>query len=97
MDEKPAQGAVATLRHAEQRRLAPGGVLAWNEAEPRREIATALEAGAIGDSGDQRRGNLWADTGDGEKASAAGISSRDRFDLLGHRGDVGVESAPLTP
>src|SRR6202044_3632655 len=53
MDHLPAQVFVAALADPEQLRLAAGRELTGNQAEPRGEIAPALEALSLADGGDK--------------------------------------------
>src|ERR1700687_4236681 len=47
MDQQRTQVHIAALADAEQLRLASGGVLARNQTDPRRELATILECSGI--------------------------------------------------
>src|SRR6202046_3710600 len=63
MDQLPAQVFVAALADPEQLWLAAGRELTGNQAEPRSEIAPALEALSLADGGDKGgwddRANAW--------------------------------------
>jgi len=84
MDQLPAQVFVAALADPEQLRLAAGRELAGNQAEPRGEIAPALEALSLADGRDKGGCDDRADAWDCHQPASL-------FVLLHPADELGIE------
>ena len=84
MDQLPAQVFVAALADPEQLRLAAGRELTGNQAEPRGEIAPALEALSLAGGGDKGGCDDRADAWDCHQPASL-------FVLLHPADELGIE------
>src|SRR6266851_848496 len=97
MDQLPAQVFVTPLADPEQLRLAAGGELTGNQAEPRGEIAPALEAFRPTDGGDKGRCDDRANAWDCRQPASLFVLLHPADELGVEGGDSSIELGPLRP
>jgi hypothetical protein len=95
VDQLSAQIVVAALADAQELRLAAGGELSRNQAEPGRKIAAAVEAFRLTDGGDKRGGDKRAEAGDRRQSTGRFVLLRPADELGVEGRDPPVELSPL--
>src|SRR5271155_4572691 len=95
MDQLPAQVFVTPLADPEQLRLASGGELTGNQAEPRGEIAPAVEAFRPTDGGDKGGCDDRADAWDCRHPPSLFVLLYPADELGVERRDPSIEFRPL--
>jgi hypothetical protein len=95
MDQNLAQIDVAPLTDAEQLRLASGGILPRQDAEPCSEISPLTESSSVADSRDDGCRHDRSDTWDLANPSATCVCSGDPLQLRGEFFDLLFNSLPV--
>src|ERR1700689_3432781 len=97
MDQLPAQVLVGALADPEQLRLAAGRELTANQAEPRGEIAPALEALSLADRGDKGGCDDRADAWDCHQPASLFVLLHPADELAIKGCDPSIDLDPLRP
>jgi len=97
LDEEATNVGIAALADPKEFRLAAGRMLAWDQSQPGREIASAPKRSAIADGCYQRRRDDRANTRDTHQPSRQVVGLGDQFDLPRDLGDRFLEMLPLRP